>query len=26
MGTRMMANEIYLNIQTKTRRSRGAWR
>jgi hypothetical protein len=26
MGTRMMANEIYLNIQTKERRTRGRWR
>ena len=26
MGTRMIANEIYLNIQTKTKRSRGTWR
>ena len=26
MGTRMMANEMFVQIQTKTRRSRGAWR
>ena len=26
MGTRMMANPPVMNIKTKTRRSRGAWR
>jgi hypothetical protein len=25
-GTKMQANEIWLDFQTKTRRSRGAWR
>ena len=26
MVTRMIANELYINIQTKTKRRRGAWR
>ena len=26
MATRMIANELYINIQTKTKRRRGAWR
>ena len=25
-GTKMQANELWLDFQTKTRRSRGAWR